>query len=79
MIEFTDTDGGDFDFDRATMTVRGDDGERVSVWDLDDCPLCNGRLIFSPGVGGGPDVLMCRNAVVPPIGCDLILYRGGAL
>lgn len=36
----SESQGIDPTYDPATQTVADDDGERVSIFDVDDCPRC---------------------------------------
>jgi len=60
-------------YDPVTQTVAADDGERVSVFDVDSCPLCGGLLTFVPATAwpnGYADHVFCFAA-----GCDFHAER----
>lgn len=56
------------DYDPTTQTVAADDGSRMSVFDVFDCPKCGGPLIHWGGEG--PEIAMC-----PALGCYFIVHR----
>lgn len=63
------------DYDPATQTVLGDDGERFPVWDCDLCPRCGKGLIFTAAEWLGhpddrDDWLICRSW-----GCEFAVSR----
>jgi hypothetical protein len=50
----------DATYDPVTQTVADDDGGRLSVFELSDCPRCGGHLTHCPGsLGGGIDQVLC--------------------
>jgi hypothetical protein len=50
----------DSTYDPVTRTVADDDGGRLSVFELSDCPRCGGHLTHCPGsLGGGIDQVLC--------------------
>ena len=64
-------------FDAATMTVADDAGGRLSVWDIDSCPKCDGTLVRSYAAEtGGPDVMFCINSLgFETATCDVNVQR----
>jgi hypothetical protein len=57
------------DYDPVNQTVLADDGEPMSVFEIDSCPACGGYLTHWIG-GDGPDLAVCLEAT-----CDFVAER----
>lgn len=69
----------DTTFDPVSQTVADDNGDRLSIWDIDSCVKCGGTLHRWYGTDDGMDRTFCLNTLGFEPTCDFPIVEREAV